>query len=426
MNYIEKLIQEKCPNGVKYKKLNEIGDFYGGLTGKSKDDFKNGNCKFISYMNIYKNPALDIDNIEETVCVSENEKQNKAEYGDILFTGSSETPDECAISSVITKYPTENLYLNSFCFGYRLKDISIFLPDFLKHLLRDSFFRKQVPMAVNGVTRFNVSKTELGKIEIPVPPIEIQREIVKVLDNFSELTAELTAELSARKQQYEYYRNQLLDFGTPEKAKNCEWKPLNDCIISLNTGLNPRKFFRLNTNDAEGYYVTIRELKNNRIVFNDKTDRINEEARILCNNRSNLEVGDVLFSGTGTIGETALIEEKPLNWNVKEGIYSIKPQKDIILPKFLLYILHSKEVEFSYMEKRCGGTVQSVPMRDLRNIYIPIPSLEKQREIVNKLDQFDKLVNDLTEGLPAEIEARQKQYEYYRNKLLTFKRLETN
>ena len=112
MNRIEKMIRELCPNGVEYKALGEIGYFYGGLTGKGKDDFKNGNAKFITYMNVYSNPALDM-NITDFVRIIDDEKQNKVRYCDILFTGSSETPDECGMSSVVTEYIEENLYLYS-------------------------------------------------------------------------------------------------------------------------------------------------------------------------------------------------------------------------------------------------------------------------------------------------------------------------
>ena len=118
---------------------------------------------------------------------------------------------------------------------------------------------------------------------------------------------------------------------TFDEIYDTKYLPLNDVIYSLNTGLNPRQFFTLNTEDAKNYYVTIREIHNNKIIFNEKTDKINDNALRLCNNRSHLEVGDVLFSGTGTIGETALVEEEPYNWNIKEGVYAIKPKKNIIL-----------------------------------------------------------------------------------------------
>lgn len=198
---------------------------------------------------------------------------------------------------------------------------------------------------------------------------------------------------------------------------------LNDVIVSLNTGLNPRQFFKLNTDDAENYYITIRELVDGRIEPTEKTDRINNDALILCNNRSNLEEGDVLFSGTGTIGETAVINEYPRNWNIKEGVYAIKPNKELLDPTFLRYLLMTYTVRDSYMKNVAGGTVKSIPMKELKQITIPLPTLEKQKELANAVKIFDMLCADITTGLPAEIEARRKQYEYYRDKLLAFKEL---
>ena len=192
-------------------------------------------------------------------------------------------------------------------------------------------------------------------------------------------------------------------------------------ILSLNTGLNPRQFFRLNTDDVENYYITIREIHGGRIVPSEKTDRINDEALCLCNNRSNLEVGDVLFSGTGTIGETAVITEEPSNWNIKEGVYTIKSDQTRIVPQFLRYLLTSEQMKTAYMKKVAGGTVKSIPMAEMRKLLIPVPSIDEQKRIVLLLSRFDTLCNDLKEGLPAEIEARQRQYEYYRDRLLTFK-----
>lgn len=198
---------------------------------------------------------------------------------------------------------------------------------------------------------------------------------------------------------------------------------LESVIVSLNTGLNPRQFFKLNTDDAENYYITIREMQNGKIVPTEKTDRMNNEAMKLCNNRSNLERGDVLFSGTGTIGETAVIDETPTNWNIKEGVYAIKPNVKMIEPQYLRYLLMSENVKKAYMKKVAGGTVKSIPMKELRKTMIPLPSISNQRAIVALIDRFDSLCNDITTGLPAEIEARQRQYEYYRDKLLSFKEL---
>ena len=195
-----------------------------------------------------------------------------------------------------------------------------------------------------------------------------------------------------------------------------EFKRLGECIYSLNTGLNPRQFFQLNTDDAKNYYVTIREIINGKIVFSKSTDRINDEAMLLCNNRSNLEKGDVLFSGTGTIGRTCVLKETPKNWNIKEGVYTIKPNQNVILSKYLSYCLQSTEVRIAYMSKSAGGTVQSVPMKEMKNLEIPVPPLEIQNEIVRILDNFTELEEELEE----ELVARRKQYEYYRDSLLTF------
>lgn len=141
----------------------------------------------------------------------------------------------------------------------------------------------------------------------------------------------------------------------------------------------------------------------------------------LCNNRSNLEIGDVLFSGTGTVGEMYVIEEVPSNWNIKEGVYALKPNPTKVLSKYLKYFLSTKEMQDKYEMLAEGGTVKSISMKKMEAMDIQLPSLEHQKKIVEILDRFDSLCNDISTGLPAEIEARQKQYEYYRDKLLTFK-----
>lgn len=204
---IEELISELCPNGVEFKELGELGFFYGGLSGKSKEDFSNGNAKFVTYMNIFSNIAVDT-NIALFVKVDDDEKQNKIQYNDVLFTGSSETPNECGMSSVLTEKTDEVLYLNSFSFGFRLHNPHAFLPEFLKYLFRDEQVRKQIAKTANGVTRFNISKKRFAKIKIPLPPLAVQKEIAKILNSFTELEAEL----EARKKQYEHYRAQLLTF----------------------------------------------------------------------------------------------------------------------------------------------------------------------------------------------------------------------
>ena len=324
---------------------------------------------------------------------------------------------------------------------------------FLYHYFLSTEFRKYLENITHNATIAHYTISQIENTPVPLPLLDVQNRIVNVLDNFekicSDLNIGLPAEIEARQKQYEYYRDKLLTFAETgntilsraeqsraeqsraEQSRaliklvqyvyGCVWLELGDVIVSLNTGLNPRKFFKLNTEDATNYYITIREMKDGKIVPSEKTDRMNDEARKLCNNRSNLEVGDVLFSGTGTIGETAVIEKEPSNWNIKEGVYAIKPNQTMIQPMYLRYILMTDFIKKEYMKKAAGGTVQSVPMGELKKIRIPVPSLQEQNRIVGVLKQLDDLCNDLTSGLPAEIEARQKQYEYYRDKLLTFK-----
>lgn len=201
--------------GIRFVKLGDVGKFYGGLSGKSKNDFVEGNSKFITYMNVYSNPSLCV-NVDDKVFIKEGEKQNTIQFGDILFTGSSETPDECGMSSVLTTHVEEKLYLNSFCFGYRFDDLTDINPHFMKHLFRSASVRKLITKTANGVTRFNVSKKLFAEIVIPIPPLSEQQRIVSILDRFEALTTDLQsglpAEIEARRQQYEYYRNKLLTF----------------------------------------------------------------------------------------------------------------------------------------------------------------------------------------------------------------------
>ncbi len=213
------------------------------------------------------------------------------------------------------------------------------------------------------------------------------------------------------------YIDKLLD------GAEVEWLPLKDIIESLKTGLNPRKNFQLNTQDAQGYYVTVREIQNGKVIFLDKTDRISNEALELINNRSNLEIGDVLFSGTGTVGRISVIKEKPNNWNIKEGVYVIKPIHQIINSQYLAHLLNSQEIVREYSKKIVGSPVISLPMKELKKLQIPIPcpdnpkkSLAIQAEIVRILDAFTALTTELT----TELTIRKKQYHYYRDTLLTF------
>mgnify|MGYP003290860100 CR=1 FL=1 len=160
-------------------KLGEIGKTYNGLTGKSKEDFEDGNAKFIPYINVFFNEKVNIDKLG-VVSVDESEKQNKVQYGDIFFTVSSETPDEVGMASVLLEY-IDDTFLNSFCFGYRLNDFETLNPIFASYILRGDRFRNYIMVLAQGSTRFNISKNEVMKLRIELPSLSEQKAIAEVL-----------------------------------------------------------------------------------------------------------------------------------------------------------------------------------------------------------------------------------------------------
>lgn len=402
MSRLDELIQEYCPDGVEYKTLGELGTFFGGLTGKKKDDFIGGNAKFITYKNVYDNPSLRFD-LEDKVRIKEGEKQRTLEYGDVVFTGSSETPDECGISSVVTQHPSEPMYLNSFCFILRFHKLDIILPDFAKHLFRSESLRYQLGKTASGVTRYNVSKEKMKGISIPVPPLPVQEEIVRILDNFTELTAELQAELQARKKQYEYYREKLIQS--------------NDNVSVLLSDVAQYAKERISTNRLTKYnYVGVDNLLQNK-AGKKHSEHLPTEGNVIAFNKGDVLIGNIRpylkkiwFADCegGTNGDVLTIRIKD-------------PRK--LIPRYLYHVLASDDF-FNYDTNNSKGAKMPRGDKDAVMRYrFSLPNLEKQREIISILDRFDTLCNDLASGLPAEIEARQKQYEYYRDKLLDFKPL---
>lgn len=405
MSKLQDLINELCPHGVEYKALNEIASY-------SKDRIE------IEYVD--ENNYIGIDNLLKN-------KQGKVPASSVPSMNrlTKYEKDDVLIGNI--RPYLKKIWLADCCGGtngdvlvFQIKDKNIIIPAFLYCVLSaDDFFNFDMQHS-KGSKMPRGDKAIIMTYSVPIPPIEVQQEIVNVLDSFSDVKSnfvnELMLELENKRKIYEYSRDKLLSFDY-----GVEYKALGETIVSLNTGLNPRRFFKLNTDNANNYYVTIRELQNNKIVFSEKTDRINDDALKLCNNRSNLEAGDILFSGTGTIGVTALVEKTPENWNIKEGVYTIKPKQDIINSKFLMYLLNSEDIRKAFLKKAAGGTVKSVPMAELKSVLIPVPPLVEQERIVATLDKLTETYNAVTDGIQKEIEQIEKIYTYCTDKLLTFK-----
>ena len=248
-----------------------------------------------------------------------------------------------------------------------------------------------------GATFKEISKKVVENIIIPVPPLSEQKEIVEYLDSsfakIDKLKENAAKNLEEAKALFQSALKNALE--PKEGWEYCEFSKVVD---SLRTGLNPRVHFKLNTEDAQGYYVTVRELKGFTFEIDSKTDRINDAAIKRINERSNLQIGDVLFSGTGTIGRTALVEEEPTWWNIKEGVYAITPNKNRLESKFLIYLFKSDLILNKIYSKASGATIRSIPMKELNKIVLPIPPLSEQQSIVSFLDSLNEKLNTLQQN----------------------------
>lgn len=395
MSRISDLITALCPNGIPFKRMGDIGTFYGGLSGKSKEDFEDGNAVFISYMNVYSNIELQTD-VADRVRVSENERQNTVQYGDVLFTGSSETPDECGMSSVLTTHSDQKLYLNSFCFGYRFHDPEMLLPGFTKHLFRSTELRTQITKTASGVTRFNVSKKRMEDVIIPVPPTEIQREIVQVLDSFTKLEVELSKELVLRQQMFNGYSRKLFDSVRSSAPTREIWQ-----ICNVTKGSSPIQ------KTIPGQYpmvVTTSERKTSNTYQFD-----NEAVCIpLVSSRGH---------GVASLNHVYYQEGKFALGNILCALIPMESSE--LIAKYLYYYFEESK-DYTLVPLMKGGANVALRIDDIVKVKIPVPSIEVQRRIVETLDAFDEMCNSKSSGLPAEIDARRQQYAYYRDKLLAF------
>lgn len=388
MSRLEELIQEYCPNGVEYKELQSVLKIKNGKDYKSLgagDIPVYGSGGIMTYVDsyVYDKPS---------VLIPRKGSIDKLYYVDTPFW------------NVDTVFYTEI-------------NVTIVLPRYVFHcLLREHLEKLNTAGGVPSLTQ-----KVLNVVKIPVPPLPVQEEIVRILDSFTQLTAELQekldAELQARKKQYEYYADVLF---ANNSSKN-DWLTVSNVIVSLKTGLNPRQNFKLNVGGNKAY-VTGKDIYNNSINISEKTDLITDDVVSLINKRACLASNDVLFAstGTGTVGRMAVVSDYDNSWAVSETMFCLKPKEKVINPYYLMYALYTKSAKEQYTPKISKGSVPHLKVADLLNVKIPVPNMKVQESLISLLRNFDTICNDLSSGLPAEIQARQKQYEYYRDKLLTF------
>lgn len=396
---------------VEWKTLGEISELYGGLKGKSKNDFTDGNAKYVTYKNIFNNIEINFDTLE-TVKVSPNENQYEIRYGDVLFTGSSEIASEAGMSSSVTKSSDTKIYLNSFSFGLRFNQNVELIPEFTKYLFRSKYMRDAIAKTASGVTRYNISKKRFIRLQIPIPcpdnperSLQIQQEIVRILDSLSEETNQLTAalqkELQIHKKRYDFYREELFRF----EGKEVEWK----CLGEVSKVLRGRRLTKSQLT-SDGYPVYHGGLE--PLGFYHEFNRPSESVMIINVGAS---AGNVGYSSNHF-------------WS-SDGCYCLK-QIENLNTKYLFYFLLSQEFYLKSKVRYAG--IPTLDSAIIEKIKIPIPcprdlqkSLEIQKEIVQLLDQFDEATITIAAQLKKEIALRNKQYQYYRDRLLSFQSLQT-
>lgn len=383
MSKLEELIQQYCPDGVEYKSLGEICNIKGriGFRGYTRDDqVKEGEGALSLSPSNIQDGQMDYTKGTYITWAKYDESPEIMTFnGDIIFCKTASVGKVALVKDLPYK-ATINPQL------VVLKDIQC-NAGFLTYVLGSDTVQKKV-ISIAGVGSVpNVSQKALAELSIPVPPLPVQEEIVRILDTLSELQAELQAELQKRLQQYNYYRDNLLSF---EGRADVEYKALKD-ILRIKNGKD---------------YKHLRE--GSVPVYGSGGILTYVDTPVFCK-------PSVLIPRKGSIDKLYYVDV-PF-WNVDTVFYT-EVNESIILVKYLFYILQREHLE----SLNTAGGVPSLTQGVLNEVLIKVPSLAEQQRIVDILDRFDSLTNDLTAGLPAEIEKRKQQYEYYRNKLLTFKR----
>lgn len=264
-----------------------------------------------------------------------------------------------------------------------------------------------------------ISNYSQKKIPIPCPDnpeksLAIQSEIVRILDKFSELTAELTAELNMRKKQYNYYRDQLLSFD----ESSVEWKTLLEaCDYVDYRGKTPKK------TQSGIFLVTAKNIRMGYIDYHASQEFISEEDYAIVMRRGLPKKGDVLITTEAPCGFVAQVNRE--NIALAQRVIKYRSKNTQLSNSFLKHYLLGSQFQDKLMQAATGSTVKGIKGSRLHQLKIPIPSKVEQDRIVAILDKFDTLTNSITEGLPREIELRQKQYEYYRDLLFSFPKPET-
>lgn len=266
-----------------------------------------------------------------------------------------------------------------------------------------------------------IDRNTVSNLEIPVPPLPVQEEIVRILDKFTELEQELEQELELRKKQYEYYRDKMLSLS--DYDVEVEYKTLGEVVTrKITKGTTPTTIGYSFTSEGVNF-IKVETIGVNGEFVSSKMEHISDE----CNDkmaRSQLEEFDIMFSIAGAIGKIIMVTNDVLPANTNQALAIIRLDRTIFNPYYVKYYLETSMAASEYLVMKTGAAQPNVSLESLSNVHIPYVSMDEQNRIVETLDKFSTLTSDISEGLPAEIKMRHQQYEYYRDKLLNFKRLE--
>ena len=412
MSRLDELIKELCPNGVEYKELGELGIFENIGVDK-KINVNEKEILLLNYTDIYKNNYID-SSIPKMIATANDKKIENCsvEECDIFITPTSETKEDIGHASVILE-TIPNCCYSYHIMRYRLINPNRVTASFIMYLFYSQDLKRQILKYAQGLTRYGLSKEKFSNLLIPFPNIRIQEEIVKVLDDYTksveELKGKLNEELTARKKQYSWYRDYLLKFENKVEIVKL------GSVSELKSGGTPK------TENLEYWengiipWMSSGEVNKGNIYETEK--KITKEGYENSNTKmlpKNTVV--IALAGQGKTRGTVAITRIELCTN--QSLCGIIPNEKLNSD----YLYHYLKTQYENLRQLSSGdgTRGGLNLKMIDNYLIPLPPLEVQKRIVEVLDNFEKICNDLNIGLPTEIEARQKQYEFYRNFLLTF------
>ena len=407
MKNLETLIQDLCPDGVEFRTMEEVFEIRNGYTpSKNNPDFwEGGTIPWFRMEDIRQNGRIFSDAIQHITPAAIKGKGLFPANSIIIATTATIGEHALVIADSLANQQFTNL-------AVRKSLSACLLPKFVFYYMFviDEWCKKNV----NAGNFASVDMKRFKKLEFPLPPIEVQTEIVRILDKFTSLEAELEAELDCRKRQYEYYRDKLLSFDNVG-GQEVEWKKIGEICDTLSGfPFDSSKFQTSGIKLMRG-----KNVKRGYFDFNEDDDRYWESPDGL--EKYLLQDKDIIISMDGSlVGKSfAMLSKKHLPLLLVQRVARVRAKR--VNPNFLF---HNIAHRFSgYVDKKkTGGAIPHVSMKDIQNFSIPVPSLQEQERIATILDRFESLTTSLQSGLPAEIAARRQQYEHYRDKLLTFKR----